>query len=58
MRLDFQQQAETAHRDRLIAHDDGKGFSNYLKGLQRQAGNQGSDGDDLKADLSATGAIR
>ena len=59
MRLDFQQQADTAYRDRIVAHDDGKGFSTYLKKLQKQAGGTtGADGDDLISDLSATGAVR
>ena len=57
MRLDAQQQVDVAYRDRLVAHDDGKGFSKYLKGLQKQAGKNGSDGDDLISDLTQMGAM-
>ena len=59
MRLDFQQQADTAYRDRTVAHADIKDFTKYLKGLQKNAGGAtGADGDDLISDLSATGATR
>lgn len=57
MRLDFQHQADTSYRDRIVAHDDGKGFSKYLKGLQKNAGKQGPDGDNLISDLSQMGAM-
>jgi ribosomal protein S6E (S10) len=58
MRLHTQQQAEDAYQDRLVAHDDGAGFTKYLKGLQRQVGGSGADGDAMVSDLKATGAIR
>ena len=57
MRLDAQKQADVAYQDRLVAHDDGKGFSKYLKSLQKQAGKNSSDGDDLISDLTQMGAM-
>ena len=57
MRLDAQQQVEVAYKDRLVAHDDGKGFGTYLKKLQKQAGRSGTDGDDLISDLTQMGAM-
>ena len=58
MRLHSQEQVETAYRDRLVAHDEGKGFKSYLKKMQKMAGTSTSDGDSLVADLGATGAGR
>lgn len=58
MRLHSQEQVETAYRDRLVAHDEGKGFKKYLKRLQKQAGTGGSDGDSLVSDLTAAGVMK
>ena len=59
MRLHSQEQFESAYRDRLIAHDEGKNFTKYLKGLQKLiGGGSGPDGDDLASDLTRMGAMK
>ena len=61
MRLDFQQRADIAYRDRIVAHDDAPGFTKYLKGLQKHSGGLGgkqADGDDLVSDLTQMGAMK
>jgi hypothetical protein len=62
MRLDAQKQVDVAYQNRLVAHDDGKGFSKYLKDLQKRTtsgpGGASPDGDDLVSDLTQLGAIR
>lgn len=61
MRLYNQDQFESAYRDRLIAHDEGKGFQKYMKGLKKAAsitGGAGADGDALIADLTRKGAMK
>lgn len=58
MRLHNQDQLESAYRDRLIAHDEGKGFTKYLKGLQKAAGQSGATGEDLASDLTRMGAMK
>lgn len=58
MRLHSQDLFESAYRDRLIAHDEGKGFQKYLKDLQKATGGRGPDGDDLASDLTRMGAMR
>lgn len=59
MRLHFQQQAEDAYRGRMVAQDDAKVFTKYLKELHKGAGSTGGpDGDAMVTDLKSTGAIR
>jgi hypothetical protein len=58
MRLHNQEQFESAYRDRLIAHDEGKGFKKYMKELQKHLGTDSNDGDALAADLSRAGNLK
>lgn len=58
MKLEAKQRYDTAIRDRMIAHDDGKGFKNYLKELSKDADiSTTGNADDLVADLSRAGNI-